>query len=198
MGIARFGPQRKAIWRQVCKEIDAEFIPNRGFRGSHQIIAKHENWTIVIDTYKRGKRPRVTQIRAPYVNRDGFEFRIYRRKAFSNLNKALGMQDIEVGFKQFDDDFIIQGNDVQKLRALFDNNWIRRFISWQPQIMLWNEVDEEHYNNPFQEGMSELRFETEGIISHVQQLKDLYDLFAELLDHLCHIGSAYDDDPLRK
>ncbi|MFK7920831.1 MAG: DUF3137 domain-containing protein [Bacteroidia bacterium] len=198
MGIARFGPKRKAIWEAVSKDIDAKFIPNRGFRGGHKIVAKHENWTILMDTYKKGKRPLVTQIRAPYVNRDGFEFRIYRRNPLSNLSKALGMQDIEIGFKQFDDDFIIQGNDEKKLRALFDNDWIRRFIAWQPRIMLWNQVDDEHYNKPFEEGVSELRFETEGIIAHKQQLKDLYELFAELLDHLCHIGSAYEDDPLRK
>lgn len=199
MGIERFGRKREAIWRLVSQELNANFVPKQGFRDSHKIVARHDNWTIVIDTYKRGKAPTVTHIRAPYVNRDGFEFRIYRRRAFSNVRKAMGMQDVVIGFKQFDEDFIIQGNDEQKLRALFDNDLIRRLIAWQPQIMLWNEVDEAYAHDPLAEGgISELRFETQGIISQVQQLKDLYELFAELLDHLCHIGSAYEDDPMRK
>jgi hypothetical protein len=37
-----------------------------------------------------------------------------------------------------------------------------------------------------------------GIIKDLHHLRGLYDLFAEILDHLCHIGSAYEDDPFKK
>jgi hypothetical protein len=34
-----------------------------------------------------------------------------------------------------------------------------------------------------------------GLIKDVDRLKHLYDLFAETLDELCRIGSAYQSDP---
>ncbi len=191
-----FRKQKETMWRKLCEEIDADFVKGRGLGKSDMIRAYHENWTIVIDTYRKPKRPTVTFIRAPYVNRDGFEFRIYRRQAGSNIRKAMGMQDVLVGHKQFDDDFIIQGNDERKLKALFANEFIRDIISWQPQIQLWNEVDKSFAYDDWGQGVSELRFEVVGVISDLQRLRDLYDLFGEMLNHLCHIGSAYEDDPL--
>ncbi len=34
-----------------------------------------------------------------------------------------------------------------------------------------------------------------GVIKDTERLKQLFDLFAEVLNHLCQIGSAYEDDP---
>ena len=75
-----------------------------------------------------------TRMRAPYVNPDGFWFRVYRRGFFSDLGKALGMQDVEVGQPAFDEDFIIQGTDEGKLRQLFANPKIRDLIDAQKDI----------------------------------------------------------------
>ena len=55
-------------------------------------------------------------MRAPYVNPEGFRFTIYRKGIFSELGKLLGMQDIEVGDPEFDEAFIIKGNDEFKVR----------------------------------------------------------------------------------
>ena len=55
-------------------------------------------------------------MRAPYVNPEGFRFTIYRKGLFSDLGKLLGMQDIEVGDPEFDEAFIIKGNDESKVR----------------------------------------------------------------------------------
>ena len=60
-----------------------------------------------------------TRMRAPYVNPEGFRFTIYRKGVFSDLGKLLGMQDIEVGDPDFDEAFIIKGNDESKVRDLF-------------------------------------------------------------------------------
>ena len=188
-------PQKKIIWKKLCEEIQADFIPAKGVLGHDRIQAYHQNWTIIIETFKRGKVT-CTRIKAPYVNRDSFYFRIYRQNVFHSIGKLAGLQDIEVGHQGFDKDFIIQGNDNQKLRSLFNNELIRDIISWQPMIDLKINVDDNWLTDPFGEGVSELSFEVNGIISDLQRLKDLYELFAELLNHLCHIGSAYEDDPL--
>ena len=190
-----FRPEKRAVWKKFCEMTEADFVPGRGLMGKDAIRSYHKNWVIVIDTYKQGKRPTFTRIRAEYVNADSFYFRIYRRKAFSGINKLLGMQDIVVGYPAFDKDFIIQGNDERKLKMLFNHDRIRRLISWQPDIHLESEVDNDWMIDEDRMGIGLLSFKVMGIITDLNRLHDLYDLFAELLNHLCHIGSAYEDDP---
>ena len=193
-----FRPEQEAIWRQLAHEIDGKFLPHGGKRGAHAVVAKEGEWTVILDTHKKGKKLTKTRIRAPYVNRDSFYFRIYRRQAGSNIRKMVGMQDVLVGEKAFDDAFIIQGNDERKLTMLFSNPRIRQFISWQPEIWLFNNPDESWVVDTWREGISELSFQVPGIITDLSRLHDLYGLFAELLNQLCHIGSAYEDDPFLK
>ena len=190
-----FRPNKRAVWQQLCEEIGADFIPGKGFRGKDAIQAYYKNWVIIIDTYKRGKRPTVTRIKAPYVNRDSFHFRIFRRGAVSGIRKRMGLQDVIIGHEDFDRKFIIQGNDERKLKMMFDNELIRHLIDYQRQIDLEVHLDEDWVTDEFGEGVSELYFEVKGIISHLDILHALYELFAEVLNHLCHIGSAYEDDP---
>ena len=189
-------PNIRPIWKKLSEEIEADFIPGRGLRGTDTIQAYHENWTIIIDTVKKGKRPTFTRIRAPYVNADSFHFRIFRRNLGSNIRQLAGMQDVEIGYPDFDRDFIIQGNDPHKLRQLFTHERIMRLIAWQPAIHLWNIEDTSWITDEWGEGLNELSFQTVGIIEELDRLYDLYELFAEILNHLCHIGSAYEDDPL--
>ena len=82
-------------------------------------------------------------MRAPYINPEGFRFTIYRKSLFSNLGKLLGMQNIEVGDPEFDEAFIIKGNDESKVRDLFANPKIRQMIQAQPKI--WLEVKDSEW-----------------------------------------------------
>jgi hypothetical protein len=106
------------------------------------------------------------------------------------------MQDIEIGQSStFDDDFIIQGNDENKVRTLFANPEIRRLIAEQPQIRLELKDDEGLFRQRFPEGVDELVFHVHGVIKDVARLRQLFDLFAAVLDELCRLGSATPDDP---
>jgi len=136
-------------------------------------------------------------MRAPYVNPDGFQFNIYRRGIFSNIGKWLGMQDVTVGYPQFDEDFIIKGNDEAKLRRLFASAKIRELITAQPDINFSVRDDDNKFwsGRNFPPGVDELYFQVTGVIKDVDRLKLLYDLFSETLDELCRMGSAYEKDP---
>lgn len=193
-----FGPSRQEVWRQLCSEIGADFVEGGFWRGD-KVQAHVKNWTLTLDTYtvSSGHSNTVyTRMRAPFVSRDGFRFRIYRKSIFSGLGKMLGTQDIEVGHSlQFDDDFIIQGADESKVRALFANPEIRRLIQEQPQIRLEIKDDEGLFRPRFPEGVDEIVFHTLGVIKDVDRLKKMFDLFAEVLEELNRIGSATGADP---
>lgn len=136
-----------------------------------------------------------TRLRAPYVNPDHFRFTIYRRGRFSDLAKYFGMQDVVVGHEDFDRVFIIKGTDEKRLRALFDNSRLRELIAAQPEIHLTVKDDEGIFGADFPASTDELHFHVHGIIKDVERLKLLFELFAETLDQLCHIGSAYEEAP---
>lgn len=192
-----FGPSQEEVWRQLCSEIGAEFIGGGFWRGN-KVQARVKEWTVTLDTYTVStskSHVTYTRIRAPYVNKDGFRFTIYRRGFFSELGKRLGMQDIEIGDPEFDRDYVIKGNDEAKVLALFGDPRIRQLIQAQPSIHLQVKDDEGGFGASFPEGVDELYFHVVGVIKDVERLKSLYELFAETLNRLCHIGSAYENDP---
>lgn len=202
MGLLRslFGPSREEIWRQLSHQAGGQFIEGGFFKGSSKVLLSHGEWTVTLDTYtvsngQNNSSTTYTRMRAPYVNADGFRFEVYREGLFSGLGRMLGMQDVVVGHPMFDDEFVIKGNSESKLRDLFANGEIRSLITRQPKINLEVRDDEGWFGAQFPQGVDELRFSCVGVIRDVDQLHDLYDLFAETLDHLCHIGSAYEDDP---
>lgn len=199
MGILReiFGPSKKEIWKSLSEQIGSQFIDG-GFFSADKVVARVKDWTVTLDTYtvSTGKSSNTyTRMRAPYVNKDGFSFKIYRKSIFSGLGKALGGQDVEVGFPEFDEDFIIKGNDDYKLRTLFANSKIRQLIELQPNICLEIKDDEGWFAKSFPEGVDELYFCVVGVINDIDLLKALFDLYAEVLNQLCLIGSAYESNP---
>lgn len=192
-----FGPSKEEIWRQLCAAIGAEYVQG-GFWKGEKVQATHGEWTITLDTYAVSNGKTVihfTRLRAPYVNPDRFRFTIYRRGLFSDIAKWFGMQDIVVGHEDFDRDFIIKGTDETKLRALFDNPMLRELIAAQPKIHLTVKDNEGFWGANFPSDTDELHFHAGGVIKDVERLKLLFELFAETLDQLCRIGSAYEDAP---
>jgi hypothetical protein len=192
-----FGPDKEEVWRQLCREIGAEFVEG-GFWKGNKVQVHVQPWTITLDTYTvntQHSHVAYTRMRAPYVNPEGFRFAIYRKGFFSELGKLLGMQDIEVGDTQFDEAFIIKGTDEARVRNLFADARLRELVQAQPTIRLEVKDSEGWFGPKFPENVDELHFQVVGVIKDVDRLKSLFDLFAAVLDQLCRIGSAYKQEP---
>jgi hypothetical protein len=199
MGAVRnlFGPSKREIWQQLSTDLGARFVDG-GFWKGDKVVATHGQWTVTLDTHavSTGKTTVVfTRMRAPYVNPGGLRFTIYRKGVFSGIGKWFGMQDIEIGDAPFDEDFIIKGTDESQVRSLFSGAKIRDLVSKQREIHLTVKDDVGWFGPTFPEGVDELHFQVVGIIKDIDRLKLLYDLFAETLEQLCRIGSAYETDP---
>jgi hypothetical protein len=192
-----FGPSRNEIWRQLSAEIGGTYVEGKAFR-SPKVQVTHGEWTVTLDTYTvhaNNVTVVYTRMRAPFVNPGGFRFTIYRRGLFSDIAKWFGMQDVHVGVEPFDSDFIIKGTDEGLVRALFSKPKLQELIAAQDKIHLTVKDDEGWFAAKFPEGVDELYFNVTGVIKDLDQLKSLYDLFAETLDQLCNTGSAYAGNP---
>jgi hypothetical protein len=188
-----FGPSKDEVWRQLSEEIGAEVVQGGFWKGGSKVQAQVGPWTVALDTYTVSSghsHITFTRMRAPYVNPEDFRVKIFRRSVLSELDKLFGMQDIEVGDPDFDEAFIIKGNDEDRVRLLFSDPKLRQMIQDQPQIQLEVKDSEGRFGPKFPEGVDELHFQVLGVIKDVDRLKSLFDLFAAVLNQLCRIGSA--------
>ena len=195
MGI--FGPSRKEVWKQLSEEINANYIEGSFSKGP-RIEYKHNNWTIYLDTYtvSTGKSSiTYTRTRVPFINQKKFLFKVYRKGVFSNIGKALGMQDIEIGYDYFDNDYIIKGNDEILLRRLFQNHNIRNLIEKQSRILLEIKDNEGRFGPKFNDNESELYFVVIGVIKDKERIKNLFELFVKIIDELETIGITVNQAP---
>ncbi|MEO6434462.1 MAG: DUF3137 domain-containing protein [Tepidisphaeraceae bacterium] len=188
-----FGASQQEVWAALAQEIDARYEQGGWFTGG-RLIADVGPWQVTLDVVNRDKHC-FTRLRAPFVNPDGFRFRVHRRNIFTGLGEALGMQDIKIGVEPFDHDFIVKSADEAKVRTLLSNERLRRLIDFQPHIHFAVKDDEGWFGTKFPEGVDELYFERYGILKDPELLKGLFNLFAETLQQLCIQGSAYETPP---
>ncbi len=193
-----FGPSREAVWRQLSDAIGARYVDG-GFWKGDKVEITHGEWTITLDVYTvhaNNAHISYTRLRAPYVNSgSAFRFTIYRRGVFSDIAKAFGMQDVEIGDEAFDRDFIVKTTNEPQVRELLSKAELRRAIDAEQHIRITVKDDEGWFGPSFPEGVDELAITVRGVVKDVERLKRLYSLFADLLDELCRIGSAYDTGP---
>jgi hypothetical protein len=198
-GILRklFGPSQAEIWNQLAARIDAEFKPG-SFARSSKVIAEVGEWTVTLDTYTESSGESAhtcTRLRAPYINRDSFRFTIYPASIFTPLGKMFGMQDIEVGYPKFDDQMVVKAFNDARVRLLLSDRELCDQIMAQAGLQIQVRDDEGWFATKFPENVDELCFTIPGFIKDIERLHDLFNLFARLLNRLCAIGSAYENDP---
>ena len=194
-----FGPSRDEIWQQFAAAVGGSFSDRRLLErrqgGCHAWPVDghaghlHRFHRQILHHLHPDARALCEPGRLPVQHLPAGYFQQHR--------KWLGMQDVTVGYPQFDEDFIIKGNDEAKLRRLFANAKIRELITAQPDINFSREGRRTKFwgGRNFPPDVDELYFQVTGVIKDVDRLKWLYDLFSETLDELCRMGSAYEKNP---
>ncbi|MCE7995346.1 MAG: DUF3137 domain-containing protein [Roseivirga sp.] len=201
MGLLRdvFGPSQNEIWSQIANEIGGELIDG-GFWDKDMLEFRHKQWAIVLDTYKspgsNHSTSTYTRMRVPFVNTTNFYFNIYQENFFSSIGKLLGMQDIIIGDRFFDDQFVIKSNSDVTIKRLLDSDKLKQLISSIPRIKFCIRDDDGRiFKSGFPAGVDILYFEYLGVIRDKQTLLNLFLLFSAVLERLVQIDSAYEDDP---
>lgn len=199
MGLLKewFGPSRAEIWKKLGAELGARYTAGT-WRHSDRIDVVHGPWTITLDTYTvhaNNVHLPFTRLRAPFLNTEGLRLKIYRSSIFAEIGKWFGMQDIEVGSVQFDEDFVIKANHDGRVRSFCGNASLRQKLAAQKSITLSVEDNEGWFGPKFPPDTDELRVVIGGHLKDTARIKELFDLFAEALDQLCAIGAAYERKP---
>lgn len=193
-----FGPSQNEIWSQLSDEINGKFVKGSLFKGS-RVEVSHHPWTIYLDTYSvsTGKTTVMyTRMRAPFILSDNLYFKILKKGIFSDMGKFFGMQDIEIGIKDFDEDYIIKGNQEEIIKKLLSNAIIRNLIKTQPRMRLEIKKGEGIFGSGFKQNEGELYFQADRVITDIDLLKNLFELFGEMLEELNRLGCIGSEAPM--
>ncbi len=186
---SRFGLVKEAVWARIKRGLENKLSDPNLFK-ENRIELNITQWTITLDSYTFNGAT-YSVMRAPFVNNEGFKFKIFRKGFFANLMKLVGMQDIKIGYDIFDSEFIIQGNDPAKVTKLFSNDILRQNMLRQASLLIQIKEDEGWFSEKFPQGVDELYFEIKGPITDIEQLQGVFEIFAGALDGICGLDSAY-------
>ncbi|HKV12321.1 MAG TPA: DUF3137 domain-containing protein [Thermoanaerobaculia bacterium] len=193
-----FGSPREEVWKQLCAEMRADFIDGGFWKGDKVELLVDDAWLITLDVFSvpRGKRrKKYTRLRVPFVSLDDFRFLIYRKGLFTGMGKMLGTQDVEVGDPGFDEEFVIQGNNVAKLKVLFARESIQQLLQYQPEVRFEVRDNLGRFWETLPASVDVLYFQVEGVMTDLNLLKGLFYLFMETLQELYRMGTVSKMDP---
>ena len=188
-----FGPPLKEVWQQLAVEINADFIKG-GFAKSARVEKKFKNWTILLDTYtvNTGRSSvTYTRMRVPYKRENDIQFKLGRKNVFSGLGRMFGLPLIETYDYDFDDKFVLKGNDESVIKDIFQNQSIKERIKCQKRLIFRTKPYKEKKSHTD----SELYFQMTGVLKDVEKLKNLFLLFSEFMDELTRAGVASEQRP---
>lgn len=189
-----FGPSREEIWSQIAAEYDGHFKKG-SFMKKDKVRAFSGEWEIYLDHFARstGKSSfPYTRIRAPFANQDNLYFKLYREGFFTGVAKYFGMQDIQLNNDEFDNQFVLKGNDVFKLSWIFESTEVKKHLYEVDKILLEIKNGEGIFKSRrYEEGSDELYFERAGIIKDLDQLRAIFNLFGAVLEKMTELDSGY-------
>lgn len=184
------------IWQQFSNDIGG-VLTTTDLHDKIQVKVSFSHWTIVFDIHpsERTSGSTLTRARATFLSKDDFLFTIYQQDIFSEIAKFFGMQDIEIGYPDFDNTFVIKTNNPRQIKALFKNELIRQTLIKYPYVYFDIRKNEGFLSDNFPKGVLELYLHVVGVVLDIKELQAFYQLFVETLKQLCSIDSAYAQTP---
>ena len=186
----------KAIWEQFATEKGGVFLEGKHdyadrveilYKGHILIFDTYVNYSVVGGSSHESE---FTRVRFEFVSPDGLKFRLLRQNVFDSITKLFGAQDIKIGHVGIDRKYIISGTDEFKVQEILLSTDVINFITSAKDIQIELLDTEDIFKNKIKEGHSLLYYISEEEITTIDQLNQLYVLFATIVNQLIKLGSA--------
>ena len=119
-----------------------------------------------------------TNFSAPITGLAGFKFALHHQDFLDEIGKFFGMQDVIIGYPDFDEKVIVKTNNEAAVKTLLSNDAVR--LPWQTlhnfNLHTSGSVEDE--------GGVHLKLEIEEAISDVEQLQVFFNAFHQVAVHL--------------
>lgn len=190
----------KKKWEDFASKLNARYI-KKGMWDTGRVEYTYKNWTYYLDSYMIPTGTVMmyyTRIRAPFINEQKFNFSICKEGFFSNLYKKLGMQDIETGYTEFDNKFIIKSNNELMIKRILEEAAVRDSISALEEVQLTIEnIKDSKLSVP----ESSLLYTYNQMIDYsydVTKVESVFNVFNNILDEFVKTGVTIEDGPKAK
>lgn len=177
-----YGTNEEEIWKQI----DKEFAEHPNLLQYQVIInerGRQINLNIDIDLgggFESGYE--TTTFSTKLSCGDDFRFGIYQQGFLDAAGKFFGMQDVVIGYPEFDRHAIVQSNDENKIKALLSNDVIRGMIlSFETDFSL---AIRQHHIEHGEEKACFLELIIEQGITNTAKLRKIYNAFILVLDFI--------------
>jgi len=123
-----YGQNEDEIWQQLATDLqqNPDLLQYRA-------IIHQQNKEIALDIdidlgggFEGGYA--TTIFSAPFRNRDGFRFALHEESFFDDLGKFFGMQDVQIGYPDFDEHIIVKTSDEARVRTIFTDDALRNTL----------------------------------------------------------------------
>lgn len=172
------GNTEQEVWQQIKQQLTAEpgFL---NYKAQIEQGGRHLALLIDIDLgggFQSGIS--TTTLSARLSDDPGFLFAIHRERLIDNVGKFFGMQDIVIGFPEFDDKMIIKTNDEKRTKKLFGLSPTRKLFNSLSNFSLHIESEHEHRSG---REIYYLVFTIDEGITKLPLLRSIYKAFNDVL-----------------
>lgn len=174
------------IWQEFAKKTNSTFKEGHSWQSDSTEIG-YKNWKIIFDHYTLWSGKHCTQMTraiVPIILKDDFKFEIYDEGFVRKIEKLFGVQDIEIGYPDFDKAFTIKSNSEFKIKTLLRNKELRNHIALQKKVNIQICNQKGIWENKLPENEFELSYYRDGKVDNLETLSSLLKMFKLLLDEL--------------
>ncbi|HVG42554.1 MAG TPA: hypothetical protein VM888_13150 [Chitinophagaceae bacterium] len=114
---------------------------------------------------------------APLSLTQNLHLTIHKEGLLDEAGKLLGMQDVEIGYPEFDKKVIIKTNNEEKIKTVFSSQNVRAVIG---QLKNYTLKIRQHKNESEDDEKPFLELTIENNIPSVAELKVIYEAFSQI------------------
>lgn len=169
------GATEDEIWQQISTDLTEDTLEYHALieQGNQKIILN-----IDIDLgggFEGGYA--TTGFSSPLTN-PGFRFAIHEEHFTDEIGKFFGMQDVKIGYPDFDHHLIVKTNDEEKVKTIFTNEVVRQVFTDLSDFdfgIRLHDVEDSDNKQAY------LELNVDDGINNLDQLRGLYHAFYEVL-----------------
>jgi hypothetical protein len=163
---------------QIGQQLKAEFESDPNPLQYHAVLQQHERRVLLSIATDPEEPFALTTFNAYLFARNEFRFVIYRETVIDEIGKFFGMEDAVLGYKEFDDHFVVKTTMEEKAAMLFADPGVRNTLQSLPALtfgIVQYTLDNADGKVPF------LELKIREAITDPLRLAQIYDAFFKVL-----------------
>lgn len=145
-----------------------------------RVLIQYKNLEIILDQHidyrvvgGRSHGTHYVRARVMFKSVDDLYFRLSCQSLMDDMGKLFGVQDIVLGHKKMDSNFLVKGNDEYKVQQILSTEKIAPFLLSQQNPPLEIKKDKGMFEEPMEPGFAMLYFLTKTKFNERKQLEEL-------------------------